>query len=79
MRVDEHRRRTVRDHCPCKLGYGDHAALHVHVRIAQTRHEVAIIGLDNIRLLTDGVTGVGTDVGKSATADGHIGFGNNLA
>ena len=53
VRVDEHRRRAVRDDGAREFRDGHHAALDMHVPVAEARHEIASLGLDDARLLAD--------------------------
>ena len=49
VRIDEHRGRAVRDDGAGELGDRHHAALDMHVRVAEAGHEVAPRGLDDPR------------------------------
>ena len=55
VRIDEHRRRPVRDHGATEFGDRHHAALDVHMRVAEARDQVASFRIDDRRVRTDGV------------------------
>ena len=79
VRIDEHRGGAMRDHGAGEFGDRHHAALDMHVAIAQTRHHVAALGFDDFCLRPDGVRGIGPDIGETASGDGDVGAGNDFA
>ncbi len=79
VRIDKHAGRPVGNDGASELGHGDHAALDVHVGVAQTGDEIALFGLDEARARADSVTRVRPYVGDSAVINGDVGAGQNLA
>ena len=78
VRVDEHARGAMRDDGAGELGRRNHAALDVHVAVAQARHEITAGGVDERRCRSDGVTGRADDR-KSARGDRDVGIRDDLA
>ena len=73
--VDEHAGRPVGNDGAGELGYGDHAALDVHVGIAQAGDKVALFGLNDAGLWANRMAGIRPNVGDAAAVDGHVGAG----
>ena len=79
VRIDEHRGRAVRDHRAAELRHRHHAALDMHVPVAEPRHEIAAAGVDDDRLLADRVAGVRPAIGEAPADDRKVGAGDDLA
>ena len=79
VRIDEHRGGAVRDDGAAEFGDRHHAALDMHVAVAQARHQVAPAGIDHLGALADGVAGVRPAIGEAARDDGKVGAGDHLA
>ena len=79
VRIDEHRGRAMRDHGAAEFGDGDHAALDMHVPVAEPRHEVAPARLHHHRLGADRVAGIRPAIGKAPAADGNVRVLDDLA
>ena len=79
VRVDEHRGRAVRDDGAGEFGDGDHAALDMHVAVAEARNEIAAIGIDDLRFRPDTMRGIGAAIGEAAFDDGEVRAGDDLA
>jgi hypothetical protein len=76
--VNEHGRCAVRNDRSGELGDSDHTALDVHVRVAQARNKIAVLGVDDLGIIANGVLGVGANIGDPAAADGYIGSGDDF-
>ena len=57
------------DHGTGEFSGGEHAALDVHMAVAETRDHVAAMGLDDLRVRPFAMVGVGTDKGDAALDD----------
>ena len=79
MRVDEHGGRAMRDDGAGELGHRHHAAFDMHMPVAQTRHEISAIGLDDLRLGAYGMGRIGTHISEAFGDDRDIGIWNDLA
>jgi hypothetical protein len=66
VRIHEHACRPMRGHRADKLGHRHHAALNVHMRVEQARHQVSSPCIDYLRTLTDGMTGILADISNVA-------------
>ena len=79
MRVYEHRGGAVGHYRAGELRDGEHAALDMHMRIAQAGEDVAAVRLDHLGIGADHGRGVGAAIGKTAVCDGNIRVFNNFA
>ena len=79
VRVDEHGGRAVRDDRAAELRHRDHAALDMHVPVAEPRHEVSAVCLHHDRVGADGMGGIRPAVSEAAARDRKVGVGDDLA
>ena len=72
VRVDEHGRRAVRDHGAGEFGHRHHAALDMHVPVAETGDEIAAAGVDHlVSRARSRVAASGPTIGKPPGGDGQ--------
>ena len=72
VRVGEHAGRAMRDNSPCKLSRCQHAAFDMHVRIAQPRHHILTVHIDDLCFIADAVACIRSAVGKAPVDDCHV-------
>ena len=79
VRVHEHAGRAVRNDGAGELGRRHHAALDMHVPVAEAGDEIAPAGIDHLGLRADRVLGRVPDEREAARDDGHVHAWDHLA